>query len=119
MRAAKTSIPLRRYSKPLTSQEDSFRRLLLVKRFHWAFVKPFLGSSSHPPPIRKFVFLSAYNVNRLELTRKGRKAYTSPYRARPKKRPLVMISHATSQCYEDDLNISLSVDRAGLWQLFE
>ena len=48
--AAKMMVPFRGFGKPVTTQKDSFRHLLLVEPHDRAFCETLIGSPTHPMP---------------------------------------------------------------------
>ena len=58
--AAKMVVPLGGPNEAVRGEEDSFRRLLLVKPLHRSFDKSLVGCLAHPTPTKRF-FVS-YNV---------------------------------------------------------
>ena len=55
-------VPLRRISKPVTSQENSFRCLPLVELFNCVFAKPLAGSFAQPMPTELFYCKAIYRI---------------------------------------------------------
>ena len=53
---AKILVPLCGLNEEVRDEEDSFRRLLLVKPLHQAFAKSLIGCLAHPTPTEGFLF---------------------------------------------------------------
>jgi hypothetical protein len=85
----KMSIQSRRSIKQVTSLNNGFFHLRLVKFLHRACTELLAGSLAYPTVARLF-FFSIEAVQHIESER-GR-AYVSPYRENAKKRPSVMMS---------------------------